>query len=81
MHGKNELVERAEKLYNKLTQEQQEGVKRDFEEMYGKNQKDRTLDQWRKLVDKYGIDTVSKTEKMSHKEIKAKTNSGRFKIV
>lgn len=47
-------------------------LKKEFDKCFGVDQESRTLEQWRNLVGKYGMDMVKHTEKMSEKQIKKK---------
>lgn len=73
-----DIVAHARKSFADLPTEEQEGIQRDFETLYGVDYKTRTRDQWKRLVAKYGIPTISKQEGLSKAYIKAKLKPGKL---
>lgn len=55
---------------NPTMKEKLETVKTAFEKRYGADNKTRTPEQWRNLVETYGIETVCSSESLKEKEVK-----------
>lgn len=72
------IVDHARKSFAGLPKEEQDGIVKDFETMYGSDYKTRTRAQWKALVAKYGIPTIIKQEGLTKKYIKAKLKPGKL---
>lgn len=73
-----DIVAHARKSFADLPKEEQEGIQRDFETLYGVDYKTRNRDQWKRLVDKYGIPFIMQQEKLTKAYIKAKLKPGKL---
>lgn len=75
------IVAHARKSFAELSPEEQEGIRKDFEQLYGVDYKTRTHAQWKRLVDKYGIETIMRQEVLTKAFIKGKLKPGKLRAV
>lgn len=70
-------IQKAKIEFAKLSNEEQEGIQKDFERMYGLDHQSRTREQWKRLVAKYGMAAVLKQEGVTKAYVKGKLKAGK----
>jgi hypothetical protein len=73
------IIEYARTEFGNLPQEECEGIQRDFETLYGKDKQTRTRQQWRNLINKYGIQVVMQQDSVTKAFIKEKLKPGKLR--
>jgi len=71
-------MEIGKKRFEMLPQSEKDAIQKRFEELYGVDYKTRSYEQWKRLVEKYGIDTIMKKEGLTKAYIKSKLKYGKL---